>query len=655
MASCGVAVLGAWRPRGVLGALSGRPRRSLRLSPGEERRARALQARAEVEPRYRVFPWKTLWRLDRATLLLFHSPGYGPVQSLHLLATATKEQEVADPVLVVTFSPRAEVFLSGGANPLPKYRHPFPPAHLLPMAVQDEATEELTAAAASARDLRMLARGTGLGLVGGVAREGLAALTMFLLARLLAGPEFGLVQLAVSFVVILAAVGKGGFNLAVARLVAIHEAVGERGRVKGALYGSLLWTAAFSVPLMVTVAALSPAISKLFDKPAFAPVLFAYAWWIPAASLSMVSVYAALAKGSARPRVVVLDLLVPGSFLLLVVLWVGQCRTASAAGYAYSLSSLLGLLLAWYYLRKFFPYLTDTRATYDHRLLLRTSLPLLLTDLAGVGMTQVDVVVAGRLMSAELVGLYAAASRLALLGVMALNALNQILAPVIARLHHQEKRAELEVLLKTFARLCLTVSAPLLALLVGLAGPVMGLLGARFVPAAPALMIACLGVLVNVGTGSVGMALMMTGHQWLAFVTNLFSIGLMVTMIGWLAPAHGVVGAALGLAVATGLANLLRLLLVHRMLGVNPLSLPQVKPLAASLGSGMVAWGLSRMLGLTGQEGLSCLLPLLLALSAVSLAVYGAVVWLLGMEPTDRQAAQAIWERLRSAKPEPPA
>lgn len=525
------------------------------------------------------------------------------------------------------------------------------------MAVQNDATQALAAAAAAAssRDLRMLARGTGLGLVGGITREALAALAMFLLARLLAGPEFGLVQLAVSFVVILAGVGKGGFNLAVARLVAIHEAVGERERVKGALYASLLWTAVFSVPLTVAVAVLAPTLSELFRKPDFAPVLFAYAWWIATASLSMVLVFAVLARGSARPRVVVLDLVVPGVFLLLVLGWVSQSRTASTAGWAYSISSFAGLLLAWYYLRKFFPYLTATRATYDHGRLLRTSLPLLLTDLAGVGMTQVDVVVIGRLLPAELVGLYAAASRLSLLGVMALNALNQILAPVISRLHHQEKRAQLDVLLKTFTRLCLTVSAPLLALLVGMAGPVMGLLGARFLPAAPALIIACLGVLVNVGTGSVGMALMMTGYQWLAFATNLLSIGLMVSLIAWLAPAHGVTGAALGLAVATSLANLLRLLLVHRVLRVNPLSLPLLRPLAAALVSGAAAWGLSRALGLTGREGLAYLAPLLLLLSVISLGVYGGLVWLLGMEPTDREAAQAIWERVKGGQPEPPA
>jgi O-antigen/teichoic acid export membrane protein len=517
------------------------------------------------------------------------------------------------------------------------------------MAVQDNSTEDLAGAelVASAHDLRMLARGTGLGLVGGVLREGLAALAMLLLAHLIAGSEFGLVQLAISLVVILATLGKGGFNLVVARLVAIYEAMGERDRVKGALYGSLLWTAVFSIALTILVVVLAPWISSLFHKPAFAPALVAYSWWIPTASLTMVLVSAVLALGSARPRVVVRDLVVPGLFLLLAAGFVVLWRTATAAGWAYSLSSLVGLVLAWYYLRKFFPYLGSTRAVYEHRLLLRTSLPLLLTDLAATGLAQVDVVVVGRLLPATQVGIYGAASRLSLLGIMALNALNQILAPVISRLHHQQKRAELDVLLKTFTRLCLTVSVPLIALLVGMSGPVMGVLGARFVAGALALVIASVGVLFNVGTGSVGMALMMTGYQWLAFLTNMISIALLVGMVWWLTPGYGVTGAALGLAVATSLANLLRLWLVHRVLRVNPLSVPMIRPLVAGLACAGVAWGLTRALGLTGREGLAYLLPVLGALSILSLMVYGALVMLLGMEPTDRRAAQAILDRIR--------
>ena len=518
------------------------------------------------------------------------------------------------------------------------------------MAIEDESTEDLTAAAPtpSTRDVRILAHGTSLGLVGALTREGFAALTMFLLAHLASREQFGIIQWAIACVVLLSVLGKGGFNIVTSRFVAIHAATGEREKVKGDIYSSLLWTVVSSLSLALLVTLLAPwLMTALLNKPEFAAPLRAFIWWVPPTCLVIIAVSCPLAIGSARPRVAVRDLVVPGTFLIMGSLAALHWQSAVAVGWAYTLSSLGGLALAFYYLFRFFPALRTTRGVYDHALLFYTSVPLFLTDLAAMGLAQADVLVVGRLLPTAQIGVYAAAARLSLLAAMPLIALNQMTAPLISRLHHQGKRLELQALLKTFTRLCLTLSLPLSAILVGMAHPVMGLLGKDFVGGAWALAIASVGVLVNVATGSVGLALVMTGYQWLAFLTNLFSVALLVGMVWWLTPLYGVTGAAVGLATAVTVANLSRLAIVHRVLRVNPMSLPMLKSVAAALIATAVAGGLSRALGLTGQEGAAYLAPILLGLSVLSLAVYLGLVVLLGIEPSDRQAAQTIIDRLR--------
>jgi O-antigen/teichoic acid export membrane protein len=514
------------------------------------------------------------------------------------------------------------------------------------MVTVDDSTDNLEA---SARDVGIVARGTGLGLVGAAAAKGLQAVTFFLLARLAPREQVGMITLCVGAVAILSFVGKGGFNWVVSRYVAVHQAAGEKERVKGDIYGSLLWTTVFSVVLAGAVTGLAPWLSRhVFTAfgPAVAAPLVAFVWWVPPTAVVIVLVSAVLAVGSARPRVVVRDFVVPAVFLAVgPAAWV-VWHSAAAVGVAYTFSAVVGLGLGWHYFRRVFPGLGAVRGVCDHKVLLGMSFTLTLTDLAAVGLSRADQMVLGHLIPADTFAIYAMATSLAVLATMALTALTQIQAPVIARLYEQGKTAELDALLKTFTRLCLTASAPFTAFLIGLAGPMMGLLGHDYVAGAPVLIIASLGVLVNVATASVGISLMMTGHQGLAFATNLGAVALLVGMVWWLTPLYGIVGAAVGLALAVSLANLVRLGLEVRLLHVNPWTPAMLKSLLAGAVSGGAAWGLARALGVTGAEKLAWLLPVVAGLAVLSCGIYAGMIVLLGVEKSDREAARAIWERV---------
>lgn len=497
------------------------------------------------------------------------------------------------------------------------------------------------------KDLGTVARGASLGLFGGILRHGVVGLTVLVLARLLKD-DYGLVATGISCAVLLGVVGKVGLSMSVARWVAIYRSTQEHEKLKGMLYGGLFWAAGISVTLTGLVMLLAPWIAGFFGKPEFAGPLQFFAARVPSAVITMIIVHAILARGTARAQVMVRDITVPVLYLVLATAGVALWVDARAAGLAYAASSLAGMVLACYYLRRFFPWLSSVRTVYQNALLLTTTLPIVLVDLAAVGTGQADVVIMFKLLpTAGLVGIYAGASRLAMFGNLPLNALNQIISPVISRLHYQHKSAELDSLLKTLTRLSLTLAVPMLVVFIGLARPMMGLLGPAFVAGEVALIIISIGVLVNVGTGSVGFALVMTEYQWLAFVNNVVCLGLLVGLNYWLVPLYGVTGGALALAISTSVVNLVRLVQVRLLLRANPTSIQMLKPLAAGILAGGTAYGMAEIIGLTGTEPLGLLAPMLLGVALISVLLYAGVVLLLGFEESDRQAAAAILERVR--------
>jgi hypothetical protein len=116
----------------------------------------------------------------------------------------------------------------------------------------------------------------------------------------------------------------------------------------------------------------------------------------------------------------------------------------------------------------------------------------------------------------------------------------------------------------------------------------------------------------------------------------------------WLTPIYGIVGAAWGMVIAGSLVNVTRLVLVGRLLHVNPLSLAMLKPLVAGgLASGAI-YGLATALQVSGEEQLYWLVPVLIAFSLLSVAIYATALGVIGIEASDREVGRVLLQRLRA-------
>ena len=122
----------------------------------------------------------------------------------------------------------------------------------------------------------------------------------------------------------------------------------------------------------------------------------------------------------------------------------------------------------------------------------------------------------------------------------------------------------------TVARWLFYPSLILAILLIVFADRVLGLFGSEFVAARGEMTVLILGQLVNVGAGSVGYLMKMTGHHNQCAYVFGFSAILNLLLNAILIPFWGIMGAAIATALSMAIWNIWLHQLVVKYLGVKP-------------------------------------------------------------------------------------
>ena len=171
----------------------------------------------------------------------------------------------------------------------------------------------------------------------------------------------------------------------------------------------------------------------------------------------------------------------------------------------------------------------------------------------------------------EPAGIYAVASRFAMLISFGLKSVNAIMAPLISQLHATGRMPELQRLVSRSARMIFVFTVTACAALFLGGEWALGLFGDEFRAGNDVLRLLLLSQAVNALPGSVGHLLTMTGSQrlaaWIAGSGALANVVLNIVLI----PLWGIVGAAVATAVSTVGWNVAAVIAVRRRLGVNPI------------------------------------------------------------------------------------
>ena len=490
------------------------------------------------------------------------------------------------------------------------------------------------------RDVKDLARGGFITFVGKLGRASRGAF-LWVITLLMGLDVQGYYSLAWGIVSTLNKIARFGMLRGVVRFV-----VAERTQVEGdgerAVGTALCIVVLCSVGVSVGIYFSADAIASFYNKP------IASALQIMALSAPFMAVCWVFVSAIRALRIVLYDVYVmsvAGPLILLVGGVVVGWAELGLAGVAWvQLAMAVGIsLLAAYYFQRFF----SIRACFDHmrrparlREMAHFSFPVMVTDLLYAVLTQLDVLMLGFFVSAEMVGVYALARRIASAMLKAPQAFDPIFSSVVSELSVSGRYGELSARFRVLFRWILTINLPIFASLLIVGDQLLTLIGGDKMQALPEVEIAA-GLLVlfilsvsMMLQGSFALAeplLAMAGRPYLNFLNNgtwlCTNFVLNIVFIHFY--SMGIVGAACGALLSTLCVNALRLGQIYRQYAIWPFDLKQAKPLFAAAIASLVGIALRDAVGEPAAA-------VVVALGAF-VCVYGMGLGMMGVEEEDRK------------------
>jgi len=393
------------------------------------------------------------------------------------------------------------------------------------------------------------------------------------LARVMGVDNFGVYATVISWLGLLVLVGTLGLHTAALRFVATYKVNEQWALLRGMTVYSrrmvLLGCAAVGVALVGTLFTLGERLSEDLSRT----------FMIAAAVLPLVGA-ALLCQNTLRAlgrvvlgqlpiticRPAMLAVLGGGAYLAL-----GR-RLAGSEAMWLCLAASAGVLAlgAWWVRKNMPPQCASGDTELQRGRWLATGLPLALTGGFYILNLRCGVYMLSAMAGTTQAGIYAQAARLAELLGFGLFAANQGAASMIAELHAEGRRDELQAMLRTMARGVLAISLPAAAVLVLAGRFALGLFGPEFVVAYVPLLVLAGGQLVNTLNAGGGFLMTMTGHEKSAVVLIAISSTVNVALSAVLIPRMGLLGAATAATAAAIVWNVLLLSFSLRRLHINP-------------------------------------------------------------------------------------
>jgi len=251
----------------------------------------------------------------------------------------------------------------------------------------------------------------------------------------------------------------------------------------------------------------------------------------------------------------------------------------------------------------------------------RFAAPQGLAGILGVAVTWMDVLLVGALRSTREAAIYAAASRLAVVGAYALEAVGMAIAPRISALLAAGEPRRVEELYRTATWSMMALVWPVYVAFAVFSPVVMELFGPEFVSGHTALLILCGGMLVNLATGNVTMVLLMGGKSSWNLCNVAASLALNVALNLVLTPGMGITGAAIAWAASLVFMNVAPLVQIGLFLDLRPPFGP---------GFTLVAFATATCYGVFGlvvRSALGMSIATLALYSIAATALYAAALW----------------------------
>lgn len=233
----------------------------------------------------------------------------------------------------------------------------------------------------------------------------------------------------------------------------------------------------------------------------------------------------------------------------------------------YAIGRIIETIFVGAYWKKLLP--SKIKRELKAKTLLKTALPILLvTGSVAISNSAVTIIL-GWLREVKEVGLFTVAARMALMTSLFLQVTNAAISPKIAALYSKKQKAELQKMVQQVTRVLLGLGFLTLVIFFFGGRWILGLWGTEFKEAYWVLVILGFGQFINLGTGAVGLLLIMTGFEQIH--AKLSGIFLVITLVSGVIMInyYGIIGAALTSAFVISMENIFKLMIVKRKLGIT--------------------------------------------------------------------------------------
>jgi O-antigen/teichoic acid export membrane protein len=258
------------------------------------------------------------------------------------------------------------------------------------------------------------------------------------------------------------------------------------------------------------------------------------------------------------------------------------------------------------------------------------SIPLTMSDTGRLIQNRVDILMVGFFLPGSAIGIYNLSTILAQLITLPSNGLNTIYPPIAAKMYGNGNIEELDALFTQVNRWSFTFSLLAAVGLVFYSSELLSIFGSGFSSGAAVLSLFVISFFANAATGPTGYTLMMTDHQYL-MLTNRWGAGIVNAILNYFfITSFGLIGAASATLTVSIISNIVYVAEIWYTEGLFPYSLNFLKPVVAGVAcaGALTGWGyVSPVSGI----------PLLIGGGIVGTAAFALVLFLLGIEPEDRE------------------
>jgi O-antigen/teichoic acid export membrane protein len=488
-------------------------------------------------------------------------------------------------------------------------------------------------------DVRSLARGGVLNLVASGTGQVFAFLMTILVTRGLGARGAGAFFEVVGLFTILSNSVRLGADTGMVRAVSSRMALGHSDDLRRLVRVALGPVLLFGVLIAAATWALGPQLAEVFLHGAGegegATAIRVLAFFLPLVAVTIVALSGTRGFGTMLPYAMIENFGKPLARLVLVAVVLAVGLGSVAALVAWAIPVAVGFVAAlWVLLRLVHraeagavPAPAGTAEPVGKRAsrhlasqFWRFAAPRGIAGIFQVTVLWLDVLLVGALRSTREAGIYAAASKLALVGTLATEAVRIAIAPQISALLTRREHGRAESVYQVATWWIMTLCWPLYLALMVFGGVVLRIFGAEFAAGSGALLVLSLAMLVDLSTGNVTVMLLMGGKSSWNLLNALGALVLNVGLNLLLLPRIGITGAAIAWAASILFENVAAIVELRILLRLNP------------FGPGWwLAAGQATLcfagLGLLARTVLGNTLPSLVIFALVATPLYLWLVW----------------------------